>query len=373
MAFDVLRSTSSGLFISSHSSGTDPDDVSFHLSIDYLRYEQVADLEDVLTTRSDRRRVDPGPYPSGQHLEVLRQIYESSKRNMRWPRALAFAIEMRRAGYVPQLVSELRPRFVRTEFVATQRHSIQLEVEALRFVDPSGDDRALFTKAVLGIVEIWRGRTGRVDVSVAELATTLGVSPERLAPIVALLDWSRWCSIGQMNGDNHVDLLVTPGDPVLVLRNAHITTFEEYMETWGAERQDAFVSLSLRPTPDLEVPPGENTPPVPDLPFGFVKKGAYRRVLEADFEELRRTVQARAWKACLILIGGILEGSLLDVLSRREDISESQLQKKMSKASLMDLIEPLLSSRPGRFPAQAPPQIRTRRFPPSGSSARNGS
>ncbi len=338
IAFDVLRNTGSGFFLGSSTSGTDPEDISFSISIDYLRYEHVDDLDEILRIREGPRAVDPGRFPSGQHLELLQRIHETSRREQRWPRGLSFAIAMREVGHVPQLASELRSRFVRTEFQPTQHHSVELTLEALPFVDPSGDDRALFARAVRGIIDIWRARPGPVEIPVAELATSLTVTAERLGPVVAFLESSRWCSTGHVKDDTHTNLVLRPGDPVLVLRNASVSTFEEYMNTWDEERDDTFLPASIGPTPEPDGGKGKDAPPVPDLPFDFVKKDTYRRVLESDLEELRRAVAAGAWKASLILIGGIIEGALLDVLSRREDISESQLQKRMSKASLMDLI-----------------------------------
>ena len=152
-AFDLLRSTDSGLFLSCRTSGADPYDIEFHISFDYVKFEGVETLEDVLRIRADRRSMDPGRFPSGQHLELLQQIQEWSRREQRWPRALPFALATRRVGYIPQLVHELRDRFVRGEFSPNQHQSLALSLEALRFVDPSGDDRALFARAVRGIVD----------------------------------------------------------------------------------------------------------------------------------------------------------------------------------------------------------------------------
>lgn len=353
MAFDVIRSTASGLFLGSRTSGADPDEVTFHIAFDYLRYEHVSDLEDVLRAREGRRRIDPGPYPSGQHLQLLQSIYDYSKREQRWPRALAFGIHARGIGWIPQLASELRPRFVRTEFQATQRHSLELQLEALRFVDPAGDDRALFARAVRGIVDIWRAHSANVDIPLAELAASLGVESDQLGPVVALLESSAWCSLGHAE-DGHRGLVVRPGDPVLVLRNARISSFEEYMATWAEDGHSTSFPLRLRLTSENSDSGNQDSPAVPDLPFAFVKSDTYRRVLERDLVELRRTVAAGAWKASLILIGGIIEGALLDVLSRRVDLAESELpKKKMSSASLMDLID--AGARLGLVPEPALP------------------
>lgn len=93
--------------------------------------------------------------------------------------------------------------------------------------------------------------------------------------------------------------------------------------------------LALGQTASGDVRP---TRQVPEVPLSFVSE-RYRKVLESDLSELERTVTARAWKASLILIGGITECVLLNVLSRREDVTASVLKKDLSRAALMDLIE----------------------------------
>jgi hypothetical protein len=80
--------------------------------------------------------------------------------------------------------------------------------------------------------------------------------------------------------------------------------------------------------------------------FWFVQDQALRKQLAADRQELRAVQSAKAWKSCVILAGGMLEGMLLDVLSRRTTDAQVAFQKLRRRAapdldrwSLADLVE----------------------------------
>jgi hypothetical protein len=339
MAFDVLRTTGSGFFVGGGGSGTDPEDFHFSLSIDTLRYEPAEDLDEVLRAPRYAAVKDAGRFPSGKHLELLRRIFDVSRSAQRWPKALEFAIEARAVGYVPQLVAELRPRFIRTEFRASQHSSLVMTLEALPWVDSTGETRKLLARAVGAVVDIWRARSGNVDIPLPELATSLSVTTAALGPAVAFLELSSWCHLGHTS-DDHSGLVVVPGDPELVLRNVGVTTFDDYMNVWDAAEAESYSEILQGHLPEPSTAGGTEEPvAVPSLAVDFIKSDVYRRVFDADLEELSRTLDARAWKASLTLLGGLLEGVLLDVLSRRADLTESVLGKKLGKASLMDLIE----------------------------------
>ncbi len=65
--------------------------------------------------------------------------------------------------------------------------------------------------------------------------------------------------------------------------------------------------------------------------FGFVQDPLLRDQLTSDWGEVERVRGAKAWKSCVILCGGILEGMLLDVLKRDEQQARSAYQKKKGK------------------------------------------
>lgn len=233
-ALQILRGPG-GFFIGGNGSGTDPDDFSFSVAIDSLRYEHVETLGDILGLPRYPEARSVGADPTTTHLEVMRRIYGRSKAEQRWPSALAFAIESRDVGFVPQIVNELRYQFIRAEFSASQHHLLMLTERALPLVDPSGEDQALFVTAVRGIVELWRAREGNGDIPLAELAGSVHVPPERLGPIVAFLDSARWCHAAHRTEWTHSGLVIVPGEAELVLRNKDVASLAEYLERWEDE------------------------------------------------------------------------------------------------------------------------------------------
>ncbi len=67
--------------------------------------------------------------------------------------------------------------------------------------------------------------------------------------------------------------------------------------------------------------------------FSFVKNPKLRDRIEADWSEVWRVRQAKAWKSCLFLCGGILEGMLLDVLTVRANDARASYQRLLQRAA----------------------------------------
>ncbi len=61
--------------------------------------------------------------------------------------------------------------------------------------------------------------------------------------------------------------------------------------------------------------------------FSFLKDPKLRVHIEADWSEVWRVRQAKAWKSCLFLCGSILEGMLLDVLTVRANDAEAAYKR----------------------------------------------
>jgi hypothetical protein len=53
-----------------------------------------------------------------------------------------------------------------------------------------------------------------------------------------------------------------------------------------------------------------------ELDFAFVRDAKLRRVLQSDWKEGQKTHEASAWKSHVIVCGGLVEGLLVDALSR---------------------------------------------------------
>lgn len=77
----------------------------------------------------------------------------------------------------------------------------------------------------------------------------------------------------------------------------------------------AITQLGGQPPP---APTGAGQPLTPRA-FTFVRDPALRAVLERDYVEMLRVQQARAWKAAIVLAGGVLEGILVDLIGRHAD------------------------------------------------------
>jgi hypothetical protein len=66
--------------------------------------------------------------------------------------------------------------------------------------------------------------------------------------------------------------------------------------------------------------------------FEFIQDPLLREQLANDWDEVKSVREVRAWKSCVILCGGILEGMLLDVLKRDEEGAKAAYQKLRSKS-----------------------------------------
>lgn len=65
--------------------------------------------------------------------------------------------------------------------------------------------------------------------------------------------------------------------------------------------------------------------------FEFIQDPLLQDQLAKDWDEAQRVHGVKAWKSCVILCGGILEGMLLDVLKRDEQEARSAYQKRKGK------------------------------------------
>ena len=83
--------------------------------------------------------------------------------------------------------------------------------------------------------------------------------------------------------------------------------------------------------------------PAPRNDFWFVHDPDLRQQLEEDWREAQAVHQVQAWKSCVILCGGVLEGMLLDALaqdqSRREAEFQRIYQRRAEALDRWDLIE----------------------------------
>ncbi|MFN0007021.1 MAG: hypothetical protein ACKVXR_03860 [Planctomycetota bacterium] len=78
-----------------------------------------------------------------------------------------------------------------------------------------------------------------------------------------------------------------------------------------------------------------------DVQFGFVRDPALRRQLWSDWQEVQRVLKVKAWKACTVLCGSVIEGILYDALYAVSATYERDAPelKQPKRARLSDLVE----------------------------------
>jgi hypothetical protein len=311
-------------------SGPRDEDVHFSPSIGSLRFEGVQSLDDVLQVPSHPRRTDVGKFPTGLHLALLRKIWASAVATGRWPTPLTFAIENRELGYVPQLVDDLSPRFVKGGFRAGEYDTLALAPHAVEFIDADGSGRQALVSLARACAELW-AQTESSQVHLDALATRSGLASPGALTWALVLEWEPWGNLVREAG-------VATGFSIndeACLKNERVHSWADYMNTWHAESEPAW------PTPAVTVAAAASsqTPTMPAL--DFLVSADLRRVVEADLRELEVLRQAGAAKALFILAGSLVEGVLVDVLGRREDLAQSILKKGKwpNDAGLAGLIE----------------------------------
>lgn len=81
---------------------------------------------------------------------------------------------------------------------------------------------------------------------------------------------------------------------------------------------------------------------VEDEILSFVSDPVLRQQLVSDLDEAKRTIQVKAWKSCIILCGGIIEGLLINLLRERvstDTLKIEAIAKDISDMGLADLIK----------------------------------
>jgi hypothetical protein len=67
---------------------------------------------------------------------------------------------------------------------------------------------------------------------------------------------------------------------------------------------------------------------LPSVDFGFVSNDALRALIQKDYEEVKKTHQAGAFKSTIVLCGAILEAALVDALMLEEDKAKFDYYQK---------------------------------------------
>ncbi len=177
----------------------------------------------------------------------------------------------------------------------------------------------------------------RDHVSSKEIASELHLTPQQVANLGRVLFLSRFVhngSLGVERWDAGLprDIEDLPKDLLSHVRNTAIKDYDPNMPVGSIQR------TSYSPT---TLSSAEQTA------FSFVASQGLREQLQRDWVEARSTFKAEAWKACIILCGGILEGMLIarltpiegQAMQAYEHLRVGKKAGDLARWNLVDLVD----------------------------------
>lgn len=163
----------------------------FQPQLRILRYEHVESLEQYLELSDPPDRVPVTQAPTGAHLELLKAVYSSIQETKKWPKLVEFSIKHRDTlGYVPDLVTELSPFFIRQRSGDDRPPRIRLKARALPYVaDKTGCALALrIVDAAVNLAIVAPKKTFTLE----QIADSLKLPVEQVRPVAMLLENEPW-------------------------------------------------------------------------------------------------------------------------------------------------------------------------------------
>lgn len=322
----------------------------FTLTVDFriLRYEHAQSLADLLAVNPFGQRTPASSHPHGRHRTVLKAIYEHLMSRSEWPVAVPFAIAHRQVGYVPDLLNDLHPDFVRDSFGHAPHHRLSLTTKAIRIVDDDGRLQETILAMLQACAAIWRRWPEKQPIPLAEVGAHMKVSAASLVPAAEYLNWEKWCSVSHGGNGGEVALVVNE----LVRRARDVSTWDEYVTVFhSVSGTEGHQWSSASPA---STPAAMTTAASPTNPFECVAP----HLALLTCEDLRRnatdvltqaaaTYRASAWRMCLVATGVVAETVLLDVANRSPHTAESYMngRKWPDKAGLGDMLRIALHER----------------------------
>jgi len=178
----------------------------------------------------------------------------------------------------------------------------------------------LLSKYLLFVKEKCYEDPSRTHVSSDEVTKSLALESDEIRILGFLVRHERLSSGGsfgkaQWNAGIPSSIEDIPDDPIPYLCK---TIGEKFDPTIPLDPYDRHSYLMAKS-------PGE-----PSSNFTFVKNSKLKDQLESDWQEANLVYETQAWKCCVVLCGGILEGMLIDALQNREQ-EASQAYKKPKK------------------------------------------
>jgi hypothetical protein len=177
----------------------------------------------------------------------------------------------------------------------------------------------------------------RTYVSSEEVADALGLEPEQMAAMGHLIGDHRFSSGGTFGKDRWSAKVPTnvedlPEEILAYIRESFGAEYDPRVPIEPSERSSYY--MGKRVTGFYE-------------PFSFISDLRLKAQLESDWREANAVYKVGAWKSCVVLCGGILEGMLLDVLQSNQDkaraayrkLKEQKRAPKVDRWRLVDMVD----------------------------------
>jgi hypothetical protein len=225
----ALRLIEQFLQWSTHMSGTHTAEFSFQPELRILKYEHVETLEQFLAASHSPERGSVRNEPQGSHLQLLQLVYTSIRETGRWPRLVEFTLKHRsQLGYIPDLVGELSPMFIRKQQADERPPKIRLTAHALPYV-AEGTGCALAASIVRNLMELLSDtESDQGTFSIEQIATKLKLPVERVRPVAMLLENEPWGSFANWRqGDSSWSIHVSDNS---LWEYRDVQTWEQYIK-----------------------------------------------------------------------------------------------------------------------------------------------
>jgi hypothetical protein len=231
---------------------------------------------------------------TGEQRSVLSAVWEHYRDQGEW--ILRSTLDQRfGVGALHDVLEALGPSIV-GELEEDGRQGCRVTFLGVLLTDQGSEAEQLLARYLEYVRDRWRTDPRLEWVGSQEVEAALGLPVQRSRLLRQLIRVSHWWGGGSGFGAREwtvgvpVDVDDLPPDPNLC----------------GYVRQHALRHLAAQPTAAAR--------PQPRGDFWFVPDPDLQRQFSLDWRETQGAHQAHAWKACVLLCGGILEGLLAEVL-----------------------------------------------------------
>jgi hypothetical protein len=249
----------------------------------------------------------------------LQHVYDKFKAEGRWPSVRQLQIELVDLGRIQTVADMIGGEYVRCDFPG-DTSVCSLELRGVAVCEGAQGDIENFLATIRYAAQRYVKTEARPCISGAILQSALGMTQPEAQRACVLLQSAHGLWGMSSPVDDDVEIMV--GDEIV-----HYQEVQSLDEFWARGEhlkqqiiQAGSQSVSRRVVQRKKSPPAQH----PTVMFEHVEgiaDDAIRALVERDARELQRALQAKMWKAAIVLAGGCAEAVLLDLFGRHPDLT----------------------------------------------------